>query len=410
MSLMTVLTAAFLVLQLLIVKLMLSSAPTWDDKTETWNVMSSESSIGWRGETEKVGTTDTPDFGTIIRDDADYRKTTTIVIQLGNEGMANQLCRLAFGYAVKWTLEDDFNITSKIIVRHHERRTLTMAWRSMMLCFPKVQAMDFLHGSLVTDEFEDRWKQQQTWLGSDRLNLKSVASLNITLEEFVHVFSDNSNHPPVLPVDANITLPFLYANLFVRYDMVDRFYDRYRDLFEYDVENPECCGPRALPNESIFHARGFEVEIPRIARKRGFGELSPNKTATEILKNYQRGDKVAVLGRFPSFGQLYVDRMLLEGLDARLVETGNGEQSFCFLMSGQTEIIGLARSSFMRWASYLGNASKARLYSLKTPERTSMSSFIEFMIYNHTNLKLREKVSSELFNSETQDQIEAGRG
>ena len=329
------------------------------------------------------------------------RNVITIIIQLGDEGMANQLCRIAFGYAVKWQLETEYNTTSKIMLRHHERGKVT-AWNSIRTCFPKMRIVDFFKGN--TQEFENRQKQQLMWVGGDGLELKSAATLSQTLKEAAHVVSNTSHPTPRLPVDANITLPFLYANSFVRYDMVDRFYERFRELFEYDVNNRECCGTRALPFESIFHARGFEVEIPRIARKRGFGELSPEKTVKELLKNHLQGDKIAVLSRSASFGQLYVDQMLSGGLDARLVETSNGEQSFCFLMSGQTEIIGLSKSSFMRWAAYLGNASKTRFYSLKTPERTSISSFIEFMMYNHTNPKLRDKFSSELYNSEAQDQ------
>ena len=114
--------------------------------------------------------------------------------------------------------------------------------------------------------------------------------------------------------------------------MIDRFYDRIRDLFEYDLNNPNCCGPRALPNESVFHARGFLTELGSAGKGRGLEELSPNKTVNELLKNHVQGDKIAVLSRFSSFGQRYVDQMVLTGLDARWVETTSGSQSFCFLM------------------------------------------------------------------------------
>ena len=208
-----------------------------------------------------------------------------------------------------------------------------------------------------------------------------------------------------------------YVNAFaISSGIIDPFFDRLKDLFAFDLNNPECCGPRALPNEGIFHARGFAVELSSTAIQRAFEELSPNKTVTEILSNHQRGDKIAVLGRFPSFGQNYVDQMLQEGLNARLVETSNGEQSFCFLMSGQNEIIGGVKSTFVRWASFLGNASKARMYTLQSPDRQSRIITVNdtathlLSSSNFTNPALRGKTFLlESYNSEDRDQIEQCR-
>ena len=44
-----------------------------------------------------------------------YGSNITIVIQLSGE-MANQLCKISFGYAVKWILEDDHNITARVVM------------------------------------------------------------------------------------------------------------------------------------------------------------------------------------------------------------------------------------------------------------------------------------------------------
>ena len=95
------------------------------------------------------------------------------------------------------------------------------------------------------------------------------------------------------------------------------------------------------------------------------------------------------------------------GLDARLIETSNGEQSFCFLMSGQNEIIGTSKSSFVRWASYLGNASKARIYSLRSPERLARR--MGKISFNHNNSDLMRKFSYESYTSEEQDLIDQSR-
>lgn len=298
-----------------------------------------------------------------------------------------------------------------MVLRHQFSQKWVRAMKSMM-CFTKMRKMDFSQGN--TEEFEDRWNEQHNWLGGDQFNIKTAASLRSGLEELVQVFSNTANPPPVLPVDVNITIPFIYANAFgIGRDVVDPFFDRLKDLFEYDLNNPKCCGPRALANESVFHARGFEVELRRSAKKRGLEELSPNKTVMELLRNHQQGDKIAVVSRFSSFGQLYVDRMVREGLDARLVTTRNGEQSFCFLMSGQNEIIGGVKSTFLRWASYLGNASIARIYALRSPNRPSSDTAANIKAThllassNFTNPALRGKTFLwESYNSEEQDQID----
>ncbi len=337
-----------------------------------------------------------------------FRDTPTIVIQLNGE-MGNHLSKFAFGYIVKWILEDDYNITSSIVLRHQDNPKWVRARKSMM-CFTKIRTMAFSKGN--TQEFEDRREQQRKWLGSDRYILETAISLRQALKEQIMVFTNTSNPPPILPDDVNITIPFIYADSFaLNSDVIDPYFDRLKDLFEYDLNNPECCGPRALPNESVFHARGFAVEVPKIAKKRGYEEVSPNKTVTEILWNHQRGDKIAVLSRFASFGQPYVDRMLSEGLDARLVETSNGEQSFCFLMSGQNEIIGAMKSTFMRWASYLGNASKARIYTLRSPHIKANAALMPLQpSSNFTNPALSGKTFLwESYNSDDQDQIDQGR-
>lgn len=329
----------------------------------------------------------------------------TIVILLENE-MANYLCKLAYGYGMKWLLEEQYNIITRVILREGEtKEKLVKTRESIKSCFPKLREMNFSEGN--TQEFKDRWKQQQAWLGTDRFVLDSCTvhetCLPENLDEVLLLLSQASHPPPKVPLDANITLPFLYVKSNVVFDfIIDRYYDRFVTLFEFDENNPVCCGPKAHFGETVFHARGFEKEMPIFAKILGFDELSPNNTVKEILKAHQSGDKIAVLSRFASFGQTYVDAMLSKGLDARLVETNNGEQSFCFLMSGQNEIIGAAKSTFMMWASYLGNASRARIYSVRSPGRTRLFGDRIHIWYNFTHPKLNEKFSFELYDSKEQ--------
>ena len=341
----------------------------------------------------------------------------TIVVELNGE-MSNIQWHLANGYTLMWILQDEHNILSNIIVKVSTPKSVR-AWKSVRLCYPNLQNLHTVEGDSI--EFNIRQSQQDAWLGVDNSmffqSRKAWSTLNVgqTLKRFARVLASTTRPAPVLPVDANITLPIIVTPTFAgkplidRFHDIDRFYDRVKNLFEYDVSNPACCGPIAHPKEHIFHARGFVVEIGKErATKSDMLELSPNKTARELLTNYQRHDKIAVLSRFPSFGQLYVDRMRSEGLDARFVETANGEQSFCFLMSGKNEIVGTVQSTFMQWASYLGNASKVRVYILRTPKLAAETGGVERKIYNYTHPTLKGKIFGEVCNSEDQDLVEQG--
>jgi hypothetical protein len=331
-------------------------------------------------------------------------KTFHIVVQLSGE-MANQLCKFAYGFGLKWILEEDYNISTKVILRHQTHPKWHRARSSIVNCFPKLRNLDFSEGN--TQEFDDRLMSQNSWLGENAFNLRDCESekcIRQNLEAYINVILNTSNVPPDIPSDANITLPFIYADTYGMLGYInDRFFERFRfNWFEFDMNNPACCGVKSQLNETIVHARGYLQEMPRAGRILGFEELSPNKTVTEILHGCSPGDKVAVTSRYRDFGMPYVERMLSEKLDARFIETQNGEQAFCFLMSGTSDFIGNSRSTYAIWAVYLGNATRARIYSLRTPIRN------EVAMYNFTNQVLRSKISFESYNSEEQDLIDQG--
>ena len=330
----------------------------------------------------------------------------TIVVEPRGE-MANIMWYLANGYALMWILQDEHNILSNVIVKASTPRN-AIAWKSMRLCYPNLQKIHTVESDSI--EFDIRQSQQDSWLGVNSSELfpsRQALNMDPILKRLAKILVNTARPPPGLPVDANITLPFIVTKSFAGTKVIDRFYDRVKKLFEYDVSNPACCGPIAHPEEHVFHARGFVVEMGKgSAAQHNMLDISPNKTVKELLKNHQRDDKFAVLSRYPSFGQLYVDRMRSEGLDARFVETVNGEHSFCYLMSGKNEIVGTVKSTFMLWASYLGNASKARLYVLRTPKLAAKTGGVESQIYNYTHPTLKGKIVGEVYNSEAQDLVE----
>jgi hypothetical protein len=208
----------------------------------------------------------------------------------------------------------------------------------------------------------------------------------------------------------NFTIPFLTSDTFASFGAVsERYFERHRELFAFDVDNPECCQQRAAADESVFHLRNFLIEMPNVGVKMGFEELSPNKTANELFGHLQAGDKVAITSRFTDYrSNPYVDAFHARGIAARIVKGQNPEQDFCFLLSAQKEMVGVSMSSFAHWASRLGNATVAKLYSVKCPAKLKQfpNSGGVPAPFTSTNKVLAGKIKLPIFSSEEQDKVE----
>jgi hypothetical protein len=218
-----------------------------------------------------------------------FHSIPTIVIHIGGE-MANIMYALANGYGLTWILDDEHNMPSNVIAKVSGGLKTAKALESMRWCYYQ-NLQEVIFFECTTQEFNDRHHQQQTWLGGNMfpLNRSRISNISQTLDNVALLVANASHPPPVLSVDANmITLPFVISKLFAGADMIDRFYDRLEGLYEYDVTNPDCCGPLAYPGEHIvFHARGFETEMGEaLAKRLNLTELSPDKTAKELLQNY----------------------------------------------------------------------------------------------------------------------------
>lgn len=143
--------------------------------------------------------------------------------------------------------------------------------------------------------------------------------------------------------------------------------------------------------------------MPRRGKRLGFEELSPNQTAYQLFRNLHAGDKVAITSRFitdPSI-KPYIDAFAERGIQARVIDNQSPVEDFCFLMNAKKELVGMAESSFVLWAGYLGNPDKVRLYSINSAaRRSSLFSERVFKYYNWTNPTLQAKVFFELYNAE----------
>jgi hypothetical protein len=78
------------------------------------------------------------------------------------------------------------------------------------------------------------------------------------------------------------------------------------------------------------------------------------------------GQKVAITTRFANEprAQEYQRALQDRGLRVRVVANQTGVQDFCFLLRARQELMGVAKSTYARWAAYLGDAERVQLYAL----------------------------------------------
>lgn len=167
------------------------------------------------------------------------------------------------------------------------------------------------------------------------------------------------------------------------------------------------CSKLTLLRASSQHLRNFMVEFPRrknFARKKGFEELSPNKTANELFAHLKPGDKVAITTRFGGkHVEPYVSALEQRGLRVRVIHGQSGVQDFCFLLNAKKELVGTKKSTFLELAALLGDMERAELYDMQDPKKKKDDS--SYPTFTHPVLKKRIVIKA--YNSEKQDEVEA---
>jgi hypothetical protein len=148
----------------------------------------------------------------------------------------------------------------------------------------------------------------------------------------------------------------------------------------------------------------------------GLEELSPHKVATEVFSTTKGRTKtsIAIATRFPGrkASQEYFDALKQEGFtvqwltvkDAMSGSPPPAMQDFC-AMRRTMELVGMARSTFVVWAAFLGNPlGQARLYcvdSAWTRKRFAKTGRPIFRTYNWTHPELKRRIHFELYTAET---------
>lgn len=250
-------------------------------------------------------------------------------------------------------LKEKFNITSHIRFRHQDRRKWVNGYNSMQSCFPKFRGVDF--SFFNSPNFKPLMDSQPISPMEDpdeivRFALNHSSTFRLS----------NGTHP---------SSPFIY----LKNAMVSSFEKaqimRFRNLFQFDMDNPKCCNPDISPysNETVFHFRNFKREMPRRYKSLGFAEMDANETFIELFSDAKDGDNVAIITRFDNDEETKNIANVLKsnGLRVRIISGQSGEQDFCFLLKSEKKIVGSTRSTFFIWAGLLGNSSLVHSYAIR---------------------------------------------
>jgi hypothetical protein len=116
-----------------------------------------------------------------------------------------------------------------------------------------------------------------------------------------------------------------------------------------------------------------------------FGHLAP-------------GDKGAIVSRFPQeHAKEYVHALTERGLKVRFIQNQTGIQDFCFLRHAQKEMVGIAISTYFKWAALLSNASRIVAYSVDVPAQRRQTAYLhQFQV---TNLSVARRWTFRQFKS-----------
>lgn len=152
------------------------------------------------------------------------------------------------------------------------------------------------------------------------------------------------------------------------------------------------------------HFRHFAKELTAEEQQsRGFEELDPERVATQLMSHLQPGQKIAITTRFANepLVEEYQRVMRQRGFKVRIVTNQTGVQDFCFLLRTQQELLGVAKSTYARWAAYLGDAKRVQLYALDSLE--SQEFIKQTMMFPWSHPELTNRLRFRIFPSLSSD-------
>lgn len=272
-----------------------------------------------------------------------------VVVQLGGE-LGNHLGYIAEGLMTAWEMTEDYGLQANLILRHQEHPKWKRAQRDLK-CFPELRDMNLTEGN--TEAFSRAFEK----LNKDREYRRAVKNLS----GFVKYYGDHVDSKS--QTSSCLDRPFYHVKTqATSTQRLSRYYTRLRDFFRIDGGD-RCCKEVPQRNDTVFHLRNFKDEL-QLWKDLGYWEAGPKRVSLDLLQHINRGQSVAITTRWPRFAEPYAKVLRERGVEARVVEGQSGVQDFCFLLRTRREIVGVEESTYFRWASFLGNASRIHMYTV----------------------------------------------
>ena len=140
--------------------------------------------------------------------------------------------------------------------------------------------------------------------------------------------------------------------------------DVYNDARRWlSFDEATCCKETPYPDEVVFHFRNFNQELRRSGPDK-YAEVSPTSLANYAFRYHLPGTRVAILSRFATGLEPYVEALESKKFSVRVIANQTGVEDFCFMMKTTRELVGFHLTTYFRWASFLSNAKMVRFYRL----------------------------------------------
>ena len=133
--------------------------------------------------------------------------------------------------------------------------------------------------------------------------------------------------------------------------------------------------------------------MPRAAHRLGFSELTANQTAHELLGHLQPGENVGIVTRFPEADEVQEYAKVLHQerqFQVRVIQNHTNDiQDFCFMIKAQRGLVGTSKSTFVKWAAYIGPSIERAILTI--------------VDYHATTDKIQKDIQEELYRQRWQN-------
>ena len=305
---------------------------------------------------------------------SEHDEKIVVVVRLQGE-LGNNLCKISYGKALQLLLRDRHGMSNTRLALRPQRdnRKAQFVNQLLRMCFEWTQQIDFNETYSGYLPRKIREAKKIGALNFDGDIAHRPKDLLKQLDDAVQTWRTNQSAPRILWADGYLNPPNSFMLHHYQQELMETTF----------ALSPSCCGGATeMPydDEIVFHLRSFVQEIlPHKARHSHWHEANPKTMSTKILSNLtvNKGERVALVGpptanRFKALaaqGRKHAmaehdEELQKHGVRTRVISSNNVLDDFCFLVNTKKQLIGARQSTFVTWASYIGNANQTQPYAI----------------------------------------------